>query len=53
MSADHLLDNKEGVIQEKVAAAARPQRHPGASGKWAKGVGDDCRQPKAKELKGL
>lgn len=42
MSADQLLDNKEGVLQEKVAAAAAATAAPRASearGKWAKGGG--------------
>lgn len=41
MSADQLLANKEGVLQEKVAAAAAP-RSLGGKGQVGEGRGDGC-----------
>lgn len=58
MSADHLLDNKEGVLQEKVAAAAAATAAPRSlGGEGPAGEGRRGRllpqQLKTKELKGL
>lgn len=59
MSADQLLDNKEGVLQEKVAAAATAKAaHRSLRGEGKVGEGRGGRrllpqQLKAKELKGL
>ncbi|CAM9662746.1 unnamed protein product [Rangifer tarandus platyrhynchus] len=57
MSADQLLDNKEGVLQEKVAAAAATAAPRSLAGKGASGRREEGRrlpgQLKAKELKGL
>ena len=59
MSADQLLDNKEGVLQEKVAAAAAAATAAPRSlgGKGASGRREEGRLPteplKAKDLKGL
>lgn len=56
MSADQLLDNKEGVSQEKVAAAAATAapRAPEERGKSAKGGGTAAAAAaKTEELKGL
>lgn len=57
MSADQLLDNKEGVLQEKVAAAAATAAPRSLGGKRASGRREEARllpeQLKAKELKGL